>query len=67
MSFLRKKYKVRRVTSAGGHQISLPPGWIENKNLQEAEVLYNSDVVVIVPPGIKVNEKVLEGAFEREK
>ena len=67
MSFLRKKYKIRKVTMKGGHQISLPPGWMEGKNIGEVEILYDALAVVIVPPGIKVNEKLLEGAFEREK
>jgi len=67
MSFLRKKYKIRKVTPEGGHQISLPPGWMEDKNIGEVEVLYDALAVVIVPPGIKVNEKLLEGVFEREK
>lgn len=66
MSFLRKKYKIRKVTAEGGHQISLPPAWVENKNLEEAEVLYNSDIVLIIPPGIIVNEKVLEGSYGKE-
>lgn len=70
MSFLRKKYKVRRVTLEGGHQVSLPPAWMEGKNIEEVEVLYNSDIIVIIPPGIKVtenNEKHLEGDYERER
>ncbi len=67
MSFLKKKYKIRKVTTEGGHQISLPPGWMENRDIEEVELLYDALVVVNVPPGIKVNEKVLEGAFEREK
>lgn len=67
MAFLRKKYKIRKATAAGGHEITLPPAWMENKDIGEVELLYDPFVIVIVPPGVKVNEKVLEGAFEREK
>jgi hypothetical protein len=67
MSYLKKKYKIRKVTTAGGHQISLPPAWIEARGQdEEVEVFYDKLVVVIVPSRIKVNEKVLSGAFEEK-
>lgn len=62
--FIRTKYKIR---GTGGHRISLPPAWIEGRNIEEVELFYDPLAIVIIPPGIKVNEKVLEGAFEREK
>lgn len=67
MSYLKKKYKVRKATASGGHEISLPPAWIEAREQdEEVDVLYDKLVVVIVPSRIKVNEKVLSGAFEEK-
>ena len=67
MSYLKKKYKIRKGTASGGHEISLPPAWIEARGEnEEIEVLYDSLVVVIVPTRVKVNEKVLSGAFEEK-
>jgi len=68
MSFFRKRYKLRLCSPTGGHQISLPPAWVQGKeHLDKVEILYNTDICVIIPPGIRVNEKVLEGAFEQAK
>ena len=67
MSFFRKTYKIRKTTPTGGHQISLPPAWIEaRKENEDIEVLYDRTVVVIVPSSVKVNEKVLSGAFDEK-
>lgn len=66
-AFLGQKYKVRKSTASGGHEISLPPAWIEARGEdEEVEVLYDSLVVVIVPTRVKVNERVLSGAFEEK-
>lgn len=67
MIFFRKNYKIRKATPTGGHQISLPPAWIEARDEDEdIEVLYDRTVVIIVPSRIKVNEKILSGCFEEK-
>ena len=67
MAFFKKTYKVRKVSTAGGHEISLPPSFMEKVDDVELEVLYDPRAVVILAKGVKVNEKVLEAAFERMK
>ena len=65
--FLSRKSKVRKSTSKGGHEVSLPPAWIGHRKCIGAdegeivEVLFDS-IVVIVPPGIKVDKSKLAKA-----
>lgn len=66
MAFFKKIYKARKVSTAGGHEITLPPSFMENIDDVELEVLYDPRVVIILARGMKVNEKILEAAFERE-
>ena len=67
--FLVKKYKVRKATSKGGHEVSLPPAWIEHREQinpaggEQVEVLYDS-IIVIVPPGVRVNKRALAKAVK---
>ena len=70
-NFFPKKYKIRKSTTKGGHSISIPPAWIEQrKNIsgktnEEVSVLYDS-IIVIIPPGIRINKKILAAAVEEE-
>ena len=67
--FLPKKYKIRKSTTKGGHSISVPPAWIDHRrevsgNPEEnVNVLYDS-IIVIIPPGVRVNRKLLTAAVE---
>ena len=63
--FFRKIYKLRKTTAEGGREITLPPSFMEKVSDVELEVLYDPRAVVILAKGVKVNEKVLEAAFER--
>jgi len=69
--FLPKKYKIRKSTTKGGHSISVPPAWVEHRKdisgnpEEDVNILYDS-IIVIIPPGIKVNKKVLAAAVEEE-
>ena len=65
MAFFRKTYKLRKTTAEGGREITLPPSFMEKVSDVELEVLYDPRAVVILAKGVKVNEKVLEAAFER--
>jgi len=65
MAFFRKIYKLRKTTAEGGREITLPPSFMEKVSDVELEVLYDPRAVVILAKGVKVNEKVLEAAFER--
>jgi len=65
MAFFRKTYKLRKTTAEGGREITLPPSFMEKVADVELEVLYDPRAVVILAKGVKVNEKVLEAAFER--
>lgn len=63
--FLKKVYKIRKSTPTGGHEITMPPFWLENQpDINEVEVLYDSRVVIVPSPNIKVNENLLDAAFE---
>jgi len=64
MAFFRKTYKLRKQTAEGGREITLPPSFMEKVSDVELEVLYDPRAVVILAKGVKVNEKVLEAAFE---
>ena len=67
--FLKRTYRVRKATSKSGHEITLPPDWINRRRRsgaeegEDVEVLYDS-IVVIVPFGVKVDEKFLAAAIE---
>jgi len=65
MAFFKKTYKLRKTTAEGGREITLPPSFMEKVSDVELEVLYDPRAVVILAKGVKVNEKVLEAAFER--
>ena len=68
--FLPKRYKIRNATSKGGHEVSIPPAWVDHRKKvsgdanEKVDILYDS-IIVIVPPGIKVNEKLLSAAVEK--
>ncbi|MCK5560253.1 MAG: hypothetical protein KAJ51_06650 [Thermoplasmata archaeon] len=60
--FYKETYKIRRAAQAG-HEITLPPLWVKNttKAGSKARVLFDT-IVVIVPEGIEIDEKILSRA-----
>ena len=68
--FIPRKVHLRKTSRKSGHEISIPPDWInlhglKGKEKEKLELLYDS-VIVLIPPGIKVNKKILEAAIEEE-
>lgn len=68
--FYTDKRKLRKSTPISGHEVTMPPAWIRTLqskgNLSESvELLYDS-IVVIVPRGVRVNEKILAAAVEED-
>ncbi len=68
VKFSRYRYQIRKATPKSGHEMTLPPAFIRSRkeisdDLEEMEVLADT-IIVIVPPGVKVNERVLAAAIE---
>ena len=66
--FIPRKIRLRKTSAKSGHEISIPPDWVKYHNLEKGtgeqlELLYDS-IIVIIPPGIKVNKKILAAAVE---
>ena len=70
--FLPENYKIRKSTTKGGHSVSIPPAWVKQRKSisgrtdENVDILYDS-IIVIIPPGIKVNKKILAAAVEGEE
>jgi len=62
---VQPKYKVRRSTAHGGREITVPPNWVKGE-LPEVEVLYDPSVVVILAPGIEIDEDILAKAITKK-
>ena len=68
--FMPRKIRLRKTSAKSGHEISIPPDWVRYHNLGDSkgetlELLYDS-IIVVVPPGIKVNKEILATAVEEE-
>lgn len=64
MKYLSRRYKIRRATTRGGHEITLPPDWVRaHDGHGDVELLYGL-VVVIVPDGISVDLAMLDRAVK---
>lgn len=65
--FYHRLSKIRRATPKGGHEISLPGNWVKQLANKDGKltILYG-DVIAIIPPGVKVNRRVLAAAVETE-
>ena len=66
--FIPRKIRLRKTSPKSGHEISLPPDWIKYHGLgkednEKLELLYDS-IIVLIPPGVKVNKKTLADAIE---
>ena len=66
--FIPRKIRLRKTSPKSGHEVSLPPDWIkyhglDKGNKETLELLYDS-IIVLIPPGVKVNKKALADIIE---
>lgn len=67
--FFTEKRRLRKSTPLSGHEITMPSTWVKNlppeADGQVLELLYDS-ILVVVPPGVRVNKKALAAAVEED-